>query len=63
MIVFDTHVRLCWLHEPSRLSARAAQLIQQEQASGVLVLSAISVWEVAVKVQAGKLAIPMDINR
>ena len=26
-------------------------------------LSAISVWEVAVKVQSGKLAIPMDINR
>jgi PIN domain nuclease of toxin-antitoxin system len=63
MIVLDTHVWLWWLHDPTRLSARAAQLIQQEQVSGTLILSAISVWEVAVKVQSGKLAIPMDIIR
>ena len=63
MIVLDTHVWLWWLHDPARLSPTAEKLIQQEQVSGSLVLSAISVWEVAVKVQSGKLIIPMDINR
>ena len=63
MIVLDTHVWLWWLHDPGKLSPDAEKLIQQEQVSGALVISAISVWEVAVKVQSGKLAIPMDINR
>ena len=63
MIVLDTHVWLWWLHDPCKLSPDADKLIQQEQVSGALVISAISVWEVAVKVQSGKLAIPMDINR
>jgi PIN domain nuclease of toxin-antitoxin system len=63
VIVLDTHIWLWWLHDPGKLSADADRLIQQEQLSGALVISAISVWEVAVKVQSGKLAIPMDINR
>jgi PIN domain nuclease of toxin-antitoxin system len=63
MIVLDTHVWLWWLHDPGKLSAAANTLIQKEQESGAIVISAISVWEVAVKVQSGKLAIPMDIDR
>ena len=63
MIVIDTHVWLWWLHDPARLSPAADKLIQQEQVSGTILISAISVWEVAVKVQSGKLAIRMDINR
>ena len=62
MIVLDTHVWLWWLHDPSQLSPTADKLIQQEQSSGSIVVSAISVWEVAVKVQSGKLAIPMEIS-
>ncbi len=63
MIVLDTHAWLWWLHEPSKLSPSADKLIQQEQLSGALVISTISVWEIAVKIQSGKLSIPMDINR
>ena len=63
MIVLDTHVWLWWLHDPARLSPAADKLIQQEQVSGTILISAISVWEVAIKVQSGKLAIRMDINR
>jgi PIN domain nuclease of toxin-antitoxin system len=63
MIVLDTHVWLWWLHDPAKLSPAAEKLIQQEQASGALILSSISVWEVAIKVQSGKLAIPLDIHR
>lgn len=61
MIVLDTHVWLWWLHDPAQLSPTAVELIQQEQESGALILSSISIWEVAVKVQSGKLAIPMEI--
>lgn len=63
MIVLDTHVWLWWLHDPARLSPTAVQLIEQEQESGALILSSISIWEVAVKVQSGKLAIPMEISQ
>ena len=63
MIVLDTHVWLWWLHDPAKLSQAAEKLIQQEQVSGAIILSAISVWEVAMKVQSGKLAIPLDIHR
>ena len=63
MIVLDTHVWLWWLHDPAKLSPTAVNLIQQEQDSGALILSSISIWEVAVKVQSGKLALPMDISR
>jgi len=63
VIVLDTHVWLWWLHDPARLSPAADKLIQQEQGSGALIISTISVWEVAVKVQSGKLTIPMEINR
>lgn len=63
MIVLDTHAWLWWLHDPAKLSPAADKLIRQEQVSGTLIISAISVWEVAVKAQSGKLLIPMDINR
>ncbi|MFH7321515.1 type II toxin-antitoxin system VapC family toxin [Desulfurivibrio sp. D14AmB] len=63
MIVLDTHVWLWWLHDPSRLSTAAGKLIRQQQKSGTMVISSIAVWEVAVKVQNGKLKIPMEINR
>jgi PIN domain nuclease of toxin-antitoxin system len=63
MIVLDTHVWLWWLHTPSELSPMALERIQREQSSGALVLSTISVWEVAVKVQLGKLVLPMDIHQ
>jgi len=63
MIVLDTHVWLWWLHEPDKLSPVARERIESEIKRGVLVVSAISVWEVAVKTQLGKLDIPMEIYR
>lgn len=63
MIVLDTHVWLWWLHEPDSLSPVARERIESETKRGVLLVSAISVWEVAVKTQLGKLDIPMEIYR
>ena len=62
MIVLDTHVWLWWLHDPDQLSKAAAELIQKEKQLQGLIVSVISVWEVAVKVQIGKLVLPLDIG-
>jgi len=62
MIVLDTQAWLWWAHEPSRLSSRALRVIRKaEKADGMLV-SAISVWEIAVKSALGKLELSMDID-
>ena len=62
MIVLDTHAWLWWLHEPARLSSRARTAIEEAEASRSLRVSTISVWEVAIKVASGKLALPMDLD-
>lgn len=58
VIILDTHVWLWWLHEPGQLSVSVQNLLAQED----LQVSAISVWEVAVKVSLGKLILPLEIN-
>jgi PIN domain nuclease of toxin-antitoxin system len=62
MVVLDTHVWLWWLHAPEKLSPAADQRIAQELKTGFLAVSAISVWEIAVKVQLGKLTISGDLR-
>ncbi len=63
VIVLDTHVWLWWLHNPKELSKQAESAIKQSELKNGILISAISVWEVAVKIQLGKLIIPMDIDR
>jgi PIN domain nuclease of toxin-antitoxin system len=62
MILLDTHVWLWWLHEPSRLSPTAVTRIKSEEADSGLLISAISVWEIAVKSGIGKLPLPLPID-
>jgi len=62
MIVLDTQAWLWWAHDPSCLSRRAkAALENAEKADGIRV-SVISVWEIAVKNQLGKLHLPVEIT-
>ena len=62
MIVLDTQTWLWWVHDPSKLSARAVSAIcAAEKADGMLV-SVISVWEIAVKSALGKLELAMDMD-
>jgi PIN domain nuclease of toxin-antitoxin system len=62
MIIIDTHIWLWLLHDPSQLSnAARAQIKIEEPQNGILV-SAISVWEIAVKSSLGKLALPLPID-
>jgi len=62
MIMLDTQAWLWWLHDPGRLSKRAARAIHEAEKSDGMTVSAISVWEVAAKQALGKLRLPMEIH-
>jgi len=59
MIVLDTSALIFWTLDPDRLSSKAKQAI--DQADRILI-SSISIWEIALKVKRQKLAIPLSIN-
>jgi PIN domain nuclease of toxin-antitoxin system len=54
--LLDTHAFLWAIGDPRRLSKRAATLILHAQTE--LQLSAVSIWEITLKVQAGKVILP-----
>jgi len=62
MIILDSQAWLWWLHDPKRLSRRAVSNIQKAERGNGIRVSAISVWEIAVKTEAGKLELPLEIN-
>jgi PIN domain nuclease of toxin-antitoxin system len=62
MIIIDTHIWLWLLHDPSQLSNAARAQIDIEEAQNGILVSAISVWEIAVKSSLGKLALPLPID-
>lgn len=61
MIVLDTHVWVMWVHADSRLPREYRDCIQQEEPNG-LGVSAISCWEVAKLVEAGRLKLPIELE-
>lgn len=61
MAVLDTHAWLWWMHDPSQLSRAARDEIEERHDSSLHV-SAISVWEIAVKHALGKLTLPMELK-
>jgi len=58
MIVLDTSALLYWTLDPTQLSAKAKQAIEQAEK---IVISSISVWEIALKVKRRKLILPLTI--
>lgn len=60
-ILLDTHVWLWMNGEPERLSHEAKNLLTAPDST--LFLSSASVWEVAIKVQSGKLVLPQSAER
>jgi len=59
MIVLDTSALLYWTLDPAQLSLKAAQAIEQADR---IVISSISVWEIALKVKQQKLVIPLPMS-
>jgi PIN domain nuclease of toxin-antitoxin system len=62
MILLDTHIWLWWLHDQNRLSQQMQTAIASEESNNGILVSAISVWEVAVKFSLGKLTLPIPIE-
>jgi len=58
-LLLDTHTFLWWDSEPSRLSSKALALCQ-DRANTVL-LSVVSVWEMQIKSQLGKLKLSVPL--
>ena len=62
MIVLDTHAWVWWVSDPERLSARAREAVDQAAKEGELYISSISVWEVALLAERGRLRLAMDVS-
>jgi PIN domain nuclease of toxin-antitoxin system len=57
-ILLDTHILLWALNEPERLSAHHRALLAED---AIVVVSAVSIWEIAIKSTLGKLTLNADI--
>lgn len=62
MVVLDTHALLWWALDPDRLSQVAVDVVAQVEREGGFA-SAISILELGVKVQRGKLELGLSIER
>lgn len=60
MVLLDTHVLLWWALDPDQLSPAAVASLQAMERFGGFA-SAISIWELGVKVQRGKLDLGISI--
>ncbi|MDY0136242.1 MAG: type II toxin-antitoxin system VapC family toxin [Thiomicrospira sp.] len=61
-IICDTHVLIFWASQPEKLSERAANLINTELKKQALACADISLWEIAMLVEKGRLNLPKTIQ-
>ncbi|SRR6266540_5387421 len=59
-LLLDTHILLWALAEPKRIPKKTRT--QLESAENDVLFSAASLWEVAIKVQAGRLTLPIPLD-
>ncbi|MBU59830.1 MAG: VapC toxin family PIN domain ribonuclease [Alcanivorax sp.] len=64
MIVLDTHTVIWWVNGGDGLSTEAAAAIDRERMSedGIILISSISAWEVAMLVGRGRLTLTMNVD-
>lgn len=55
--LFDTHALIFWSNK-SEVSAKFIQFFDEQNRQGLLYVSAISFWEIALLVQKGRVALP-----
>ena len=60
MIVLDTHAWIWWVSNPEFLSDKAKQIIDEAVTNRNVLISSISVWEVAILVSRGSLKLTMN---
>ncbi|HEY0078617.1 MAG TPA: type II toxin-antitoxin system VapC family toxin [Pyrinomonadaceae bacterium] len=59
-LLLDTHTFIWWFSEPEKLSTRAQNLLAD--AANELLLSVVSVWEMQIKIQLGKLRLTIPLR-
>jgi PIN domain nuclease of toxin-antitoxin system len=62
MVLLDTHALLWWALDPEQLSPKASKAILAMEKTGGLA-SSISIWELGVNVQRGKLQLPLSVDK
>jgi PIN domain nuclease of toxin-antitoxin system len=62
MILLDTHTWLWLLHDPNQLSTFAQNVITKSENNNSILISSISVWEIATKQSLNKLQLPLPIH-
>lgn len=64
MIVLDTHTLIWWVNGDSQLSpnAKAAVDHEQQDEDGLILISAISAWEIALFVRRDRLTLGMNLD-
>jgi PIN domain nuclease of toxin-antitoxin system len=60
--LLDTHAWVWWVTDDRRLSPSARRTIERDQATDLLALSLISIWEVAKKVEKGQLVLDRPVD-
>lgn len=64
MIVLDTHALVWWVNgDQESLSSNALEAINRELDSGIIIVSSISAWELAMLVAKDRLALSMDVTQ
>jgi len=58
-LLLDTHTFIWWDSEPTKLSASALSACQNQ--ANTLILSVVSVWEIQIKSQLGKLKLNLPL--
>ena len=58
-LLLDTHTFIWWDSEPTKLSSDALQACQDQ--ANTIMLSVVSVWEMQIKSQLGKLKLNMSL--
>ncbi|MCS6804855.1 MAG: type II toxin-antitoxin system VapC family toxin [Acidobacteriota bacterium] len=59
-LLLDTHTFIWWDSEPAKLSPRVLALCQDRQ--NVLLLSVVSIWEMQIKSELGKLRLALSLK-
>lgn len=64
MIILDTHVLAWWVNGGTELTKASMRAIEQQRKTkaGTIAVSAISVWEIAMLVNKGRLILSMDVE-
>ena len=59
-LLLDTHIFIWWADQPERLSSAALSALEDQ--TNDLLLSVVSVWEMQIKIQLGKLKLSLPLK-